>query len=245
MNNVTQPPGAIRAAFCRGVSGKGARTRRLKSCDFYSFDGDGNVAALASAANGNVTAQYGYGPFGEVIRATGPMAKLNPFRFSTKYQDDESDLNYYGYRYYKASTGTWVNRDPLGEKAFFTLYTVGKSRQDEKQLKAEALKPLYALLHNDPENLIDINGLDPKPSSCWQSVSDFYCGSITNDVQKLSCKLGLKCLFKTPGAKAAACLVQQTKCTTCCGTTYDDIDDVNRCVHSCHLEYAKCIIQSF
>jgi len=28
------------------------------------------------------------GPFGEVLRATGPMAKANPFRFSTKYQDD-------------------------------------------------------------------------------------------------------------------------------------------------------------
>ena len=32
------------------------------------------------------------GPFGEVLRATGPMAKTNPFRFSTKYQDDETDL---------------------------------------------------------------------------------------------------------------------------------------------------------
>ena len=35
------------------------------------------------------------GPFGEVVRATGPMARANPFRFSTKYQDDETDLLYY------------------------------------------------------------------------------------------------------------------------------------------------------
>ena len=132
MNNVTQPPGAIRAAFCRGVSGKGARTRRLKSCDCYSFDGDGNVAALASAANGNVTAQYGYGPFGEVIRQTGPMAKVNPIRFSTKYQDDESDLLYYGYRYYKASTGTWVSRDPSGEKNGKNLYGFAENNAPNK-----------------------------------------------------------------------------------------------------------------
>ena len=45
-----------------------------------------------------------YGPFGEVLRATGPMAKANLFRFSTKYQDDETDLLYYGYGYYNAST---------------------------------------------------------------------------------------------------------------------------------------------
>jgi RHS repeat-associated protein len=122
MNNVTQPPGAIRAAFCRGVSGKSARTRRLKSCDCYSFDGNGNVAALASAANGNVTAQYGYGPFGEAIRSTGPMAKANPIRFSTKCQDDESDLLYYGYRCYKPSTGSWLSRDPSEEDGGLNVY---------------------------------------------------------------------------------------------------------------------------
>ena len=62
------------------------------------------------------------GPFGEVIRATGPMAKANPFRFSTKYQDDETDLLYYGYRYYNPSTGKWNSRDPLEEAGGFNLY---------------------------------------------------------------------------------------------------------------------------
>jgi RHS repeat-associated protein len=88
----------------------------------YCFDGNGNVSALVNAANGTTVGQYEYGPFGEVIRATGPMAKANPFRFSTKYQDDESDLLYYGYRYYKASTGTWLSRDPLGERGGANLY---------------------------------------------------------------------------------------------------------------------------
>ena len=62
------------------------------------------------------------GPFGEVIRATGPMAKANPFRFSTKYQDEETDLLYYGYRYYNASTGRWLSRDPIGEAGGLNLY---------------------------------------------------------------------------------------------------------------------------
>ena len=70
------------------------------------------------------------GPFGEVLRATGPMAKANPFRFSTKYQDDETDLLYYGYRYYSASTGRWLSRDPISEKGEqvcspLTHFTVG------------------------------------------------------------------------------------------------------------------------
>lgn len=65
-----------------------------------------------------------YGPFGEVIRSTGPMAKVNPIRFSTKYQDDESDLLYYGYRYYKASAGGFLNRDLFGESGGLNLYLI-------------------------------------------------------------------------------------------------------------------------
>ncbi len=42
------------------------------------------------------------------------MAKANPLRFSNKYQDEETDLLYYGYRYYNASTGRWLGRDPFG-----------------------------------------------------------------------------------------------------------------------------------
>ncbi|MDR3564042.1 MAG: RHS repeat-associated core domain-containing protein [Negativicutes bacterium] len=63
------------------------------------------------------------GPFGEVIRQTGPMAKANTFRFSTKYQDDETGLNYYGYRYYDPSTGRWPSRDPIEERGGLNIYT--------------------------------------------------------------------------------------------------------------------------
>ncbi len=65
---------------------------------------------------------YIYGPFGEVIRATGPTAKVNPFRFSTKFDDDETDLLYYGYRYYNPSTGRWLSRDPQEEDGGLNLY---------------------------------------------------------------------------------------------------------------------------
>jgi RHS repeat-associated protein len=89
---------------------------------FVAYDGNGNVAGLINATNGTLVANYEYGPFGEVIRQTGPMAKVNPFRFSTKYQDAESDLLYYGNRYYYAGTGTWLSRDPDGENQGFDLY---------------------------------------------------------------------------------------------------------------------------
>jgi RHS repeat-associated protein len=95
---------------------------------YVAYDGNGNVVGLVNTADGKFSARYEYGPFGEVVRATGPMAKANPFRFSTKYQDDETDLLYYGHRYYNASTGRWISRDPLDEKSEPNLY--GFVRQD-------------------------------------------------------------------------------------------------------------------
>ncbi|MDE3100005.1 MAG: hypothetical protein KGJ88_11085 [Verrucomicrobiota bacterium] len=103
-----------------------------------AYDVNTNVAALVNAADGTVAANYEYGPFGELIRQTGPMAKANPFQFSTKYQDDESGLLYYGYRYYDASTGRWVNRDPLGETGFELV--AHRSKADKESLKDELFK---------------------------------------------------------------------------------------------------------
>jgi len=88
----------------------------------YTYDGNGNVAVIVSAANGTVAGQWEYGPFGEVIRATGPMAKANPIRFSTKYQDDETKLYYYGYRYYDSGVGSWFSRDPVEEGGGLNIY---------------------------------------------------------------------------------------------------------------------------
>jgi RHS repeat-associated protein len=39
-----------------------------------------------------------------------------------KYLDDETDLIYYGYRYYNPSTGRWLSRDPMEEDSSVNLY---------------------------------------------------------------------------------------------------------------------------
>ena len=76
---------------------------------------DARSARLVAGSNGTVAAEYEDGLFGELIRASGSNARLNPFRFSTQFQDDETDLVYYGYRFYNASTGRGLSRDPLEE----------------------------------------------------------------------------------------------------------------------------------
>jgi len=82
---------------------------------FAAYDGNGNVAGLVKGTDGTRTATYEYDPFGQPLRATGPMALANPMRFSTKFTDNETGLLYYGYRYYSPSLGGWLKRDPIGE----------------------------------------------------------------------------------------------------------------------------------
>ena len=89
---------------------------------FPTFDGNGNVASLLNASSGAVVAAYEYSPFGELLRCAGSYATSNPFRFSTKFTDDESGLVYYGHRYYSPGLGRFINRDPIEEAGGLNLY---------------------------------------------------------------------------------------------------------------------------
>ncbi|MBI5425305.1 MAG: RHS repeat-associated core domain-containing protein [Opitutae bacterium] len=86
------------------------------------YDANGNLGGLVNPATGAFSALYEYGPFGETLRAEGPVAQSNPFRFSTKYTDNETGLVYYGLRYYSPSLGRFVNRDPSEEQGGLNLY---------------------------------------------------------------------------------------------------------------------------
>ena len=54
-------------------------------------------------------------------RLSGMMLSNAQDRFSTKYYDAETDLYYYGYRYYSPSLGRWISRDPIEEEGGLNL----------------------------------------------------------------------------------------------------------------------------
>jgi len=77
---------------------------------------------------GTTAARFEYYPFGgDLVSVFNPTsgsnpARNNPFRFSTKYRDNESKCYYYGYRYLRPKHGRWISRDPLGETTSLDLY---------------------------------------------------------------------------------------------------------------------------
>jgi RHS repeat-associated protein len=105
-----------------GVSGLLAVTDTTGSTSYPAFDGNGNVMGYYDANTGENVATFEYGPFGELIRETGSKAGEFNFRFSTKYEDAETGLLYYGFRYYDPETGRWLSRDPIEERGGLNLY---------------------------------------------------------------------------------------------------------------------------
>jgi len=168
---------------------------------FVCYDGNGNVWNLVSASTGTETARYEYGPFGESIRATGPLAKANRFRFSTKYQDDGGDVIYYGYRYYSARIGRWLTGDPLGDEGFFTHHVADKSRKEQRRLRRESLKPLYVFVQDDPVNYTDAVGLKIDAAWCQQWLKECTRENL------LGLKSCLGCLGPSIGPGLATCAI--------------------------------------
>ena len=173
----------------------------------YSFDGNGNVSELLDLA-GNTAAHYEYGPFGEPLRVSGAMAGQNPFRFSTKYTDDETGLLYYGYRFYNPSTGRWVSRDPIGENGGINL---------------------YEFCANRPTIRIDLLGM--KANGVDDFVVHYYYGNgkdfnlidrgYEGTLEAATKSLVERALFDKLMAEALSKVIEwQNKASSCCNETY-------------------------
>ena len=112
-----------------GAGGVGGLVAVSIDGDYYfpGYDNNGNVIGYWDEF-GSIVAEYAYDAFGNTISATGSMASVFPHRFSTKYYDAETDLYYYGYRYYSPSLGRWISRDPIGENGGNNLFSMCNNR---------------------------------------------------------------------------------------------------------------------
>ena len=89
---------------------------------FYpGFDGNGNILDWVDDS-GAVQAHFNYLAFGKIRSRSGTAADMIPLRWSSKYQDDETGLLYFGNRYYAPSLGRWISRDPIEESGGTNLY---------------------------------------------------------------------------------------------------------------------------
>lgn len=114
---------------------------RGNTMSYYQADGLGSVTSL-SDSKGNLVSTYEYDSFGNLLASTGSIS--NPFRYTGREFDAETDLYFYRARYYDPSIGRFISEDPIRFDAGTNFYT-------------------YCL--NDPIMFIDPWGLCPEDRS--------------------------------------------------------------------------------
>jgi RHS repeat-associated protein len=125
---------------------------------YYHQDHLGSSNAVTDAA-GNLVEESVFYPFGHLRHQYRPPAAFSvpgePYLFTQKERDKESELYYYGARYYEAITGKFISSDPLyTELNLLSEKEVSRFLQNPQQLN------FYAYVLNNPIRYNDPSGLD-------------------------------------------------------------------------------------
>ncbi|NAT11371.1 hypothetical protein C4E22_07545, partial [ANME-1 cluster archaeon AG-394-G06] len=122
---------------------------------YYLFDALGSVTSLTDIYE-NVVASYQYDAFGKILEQTGTVE--NPYKFTSREHDEGSGLYYYRARYYDATVGRFLTKDPLA----ITLAV-----------------NLYGYVDNNPVNMADPSG-HGFWSDYWGALQHLYVNPVVN-----------------------------------------------------------------
>ena len=82
---------------------------------YYAKDHLGNIRQTWDK-NGNIAAAQDYYSYGEILRSYNASSGFENYKFTSKERDAESNLDYFGARYYESLTGRWMQVDPMARK---------------------------------------------------------------------------------------------------------------------------------
>lgn len=111
---------------------------RSSTTSYYQADALGSITSLSNVA-GTLAQTYTFDSFGKQTAASGSLT--NPFQFTGREFDTETNLSYYRARYYDPTIGRFLSED----------------QRDASGLGE--FPNLYFYVKNSPVNLIDPFGL--------------------------------------------------------------------------------------
>lgn len=89
--------------------------------DIYApiLDSQGNILKLIHLQNKDIVSYAELDPWGTNLESFSP---ISPWIFNSKHYDLETNLVYFGYRYYDPEIKEWISPDPLGQVQSNNLY---------------------------------------------------------------------------------------------------------------------------
>ena len=125
---------------------------------FYFHSDHLGSTSYITTKNGSISQHVEYIAFGEVLFEEHSSSFSSPYLFNGKELDRETNLSYYGARYYDAKTSLWLNVDPKAEK----MSNFG----------------VYVFTFNNPVKFIDPDGKEPTPYEAALMSSHVYDGKV-------------------------------------------------------------------
>lgn len=142
-----------------GAGGDESKLGFLASVSHYLHSDSVGSTTLQTDQDGKRAQEIDYLPFGEVLvdnSAPEDTGLPQTYRFDAKELDHETDLQYFGARYYDPRIGRWLSADPL--------YRIAP----EAGLDMPSDVSLYVFTVNNPVRYRDLEGLR-RPPPRWQS----------------------------------------------------------------------------
>ena len=150
-NNIEEvdPNGSVLARYSQGLNtDEPLAMLRSGATNYYHADGVGSVTSLSNPA-GTLAQTYAFDSFGKQTAASGSLT--NPFRYTAREFDSETNLQFSRARYYEPMTGRFLSEDPIGFDGGGNFYAYGQ---------------------NDPIDESDPDGLSPKGKDKWYGYND-------------------------------------------------------------------------
>jgi RHS repeat-associated protein len=127
---------------------------RSGATSYYHNDGLGSITSLSNSA-GSLANTYTYDSFGKLTASSGSL--VNPFRFTARDFDTETNLQFSRNRYFDPSAGRFLREDPA-------RFTGGIN--------------FYRYVSNNPINLVDPLGLWPNAKCACKIAAGAAAGGI-------------------------------------------------------------------
>jgi len=121
-----------------------------KDLYFYHPDHLGS-SNYVSDADGELYEHLEYSPFGEAWVEEASNTQRTPYQFTSKELDEETELYYFGARYYDPRTSVWQNADPL----------LGKYLPIGRRNEVEDLAGIGGVYNSVNNNLLAYAGQNP------------------------------------------------------------------------------------
>ncbi|MGB2662728.1 MAG: RHS repeat-associated core domain-containing protein [Candidatus Acidiferrum sp.] len=154
LSEETNATGAVVARYSQGLNiDEPLAMLRSSTTSYYQADGLGSITSLSNGA-GALAQTYSFDSFGKTT-PTGTL--VNPFQYTSRELDTETNLYFYRARYYDPSAGRFLSEDPSA--------TSGREN-------------LFRYVGNNPLNLYDPSGLSqtkPKQTQPGSNAVFFIC----------------------------------------------------------------------